>query len=106
MTEKYQQLKTQREQERRDAIRDGFLADPDRPTSLKNAITPVGTCQDMCPEFERVERIVQSMVDGREKVRLVLLQPSTLEWLGNRNADLRRWLSVDCGVEPRGSCSL
>ena len=70
MTEKYQQLKAQREQERRDAIRNGFLADPDRPTSLKNAITPVGTCQDMCPEFERVERIVQSMVDGCEKVRL------------------------------------
>lgn len=64
-----QQLKKNREKERRDAIKNGFLADPDRPTSLANAITPVGTCQDMCPEFERVERIVQLMVDGSEKVR-------------------------------------
>ena len=47
-----------------------MLADPDKPTSLANAITPVGTCQDMCPEFERVERIVQLMVDPCEKVGL------------------------------------
>ena len=62
------QLKLQREEERKEAIRRGVLADPDKPTSLANAITPVGTCQDMCPEFERVERIVQQMVDGCEKV--------------------------------------
>lgn len=62
------QLKQNREQERKDAIKNGFLADPDKPTSLAYAITPVGTCQDMCPEYERVERIVQLMVDGREKV--------------------------------------
>ena len=62
------QLKQSREQERKDAINNGFLADPDKPTSLAHAITPVGTCQDMCPEFERVERIVQLMVDGSEKV--------------------------------------
>ena len=63
------QLKKNREKERKDAIRTGFLANPDKPTSLANAITPVGTCPDMCPEFERVERIVQQMVDGCEKVR-------------------------------------
>ena len=59
-----------REQERKQAIQDGVLADPDKPTSLANAITPVGTCQDMCPRFERVERVVQLMVDGCEKVRI------------------------------------
>ena len=64
----FQQLKKSREQERKDAIKNGFLADPDKPTSLAHAITPVGTCQDMCPEFERVERIVQLMVDNCEKV--------------------------------------
>lgn len=62
------QLKKGRDQERKDAITNGFLADPDKPTSLANAITPVGTCQDMCPQFERVERIVQLMVDNAEKV--------------------------------------
>lgn len=64
-----------REKERKDAIRNGFLADPNKPTSLANAITPVGTCQDMCPEFERVERIVQNMVDGCEKVGIVHQAP-------------------------------
>ena len=44
------------------------MADPNQPTSLNQAITPVGTCTSMCPEFERVERIVQKMVDKSEKV--------------------------------------
>ncbi|KEF60597.1 uncharacterized protein A1O9_02158 [Exophiala aquamarina CBS 119918] len=61
-------LKQEREGERAQAIRDGFLADPDKKTSLDNAITPVGTCTDMCPAFERVERIVQNMVDKAEKI--------------------------------------
>ncbi|KAL8794910.1 MAG: hypothetical protein Q9195_002622 [Heterodermia aff. obscurata] len=67
MVDVYQKLKRSRDQERKDAIKNGFLADPDKPTSLANAITPVGTCQDMCPHFERVERIVQLMVDTNEK---------------------------------------
>ena len=65
-----QQLRSKREMERKNAMKKGFLADPDRPTSLKNAITPVGTCQDMCAEFERVERIVQLNIDKCEKVRI------------------------------------
>lgn len=44
------------------------MADPNQPTNLNQAITPVGTCTSMCPEFERVERIVQKMVDKSEKV--------------------------------------
>lgn len=44
------------------------MADPNQPMSLNKAITPVGTCTSMCPEFERVERIVQKMVDKSEKV--------------------------------------
>lgn len=44
------------------------MADPNQPTSLNQAITPVGTCTSMCPDFERVERIVQKMVDKSEKV--------------------------------------
>ncbi|KAF7504813.1 hypothetical protein GJ744_001679 [Endocarpon pusillum] len=68
MTTKFQHLKTKREIERAKAIKDGFLADPEKKTSLDKAITPVGTCTEMCPEFERVERIVQNMVDKVEKV--------------------------------------
>lgn len=48
------------------------MADPDQPTSLNQAITPVGTCTSMCPEFESVERIVQKMVDKCEKVPIAL----------------------------------
>lgn len=58
-----------RDQERKDAIAKGFLADPDKPRTLAEAITPVGTCPDMCPEFERVERVVQNDVWGPEAVR-------------------------------------
>ncbi|KAI1612236.1 SAC3/GANP/Nin1/mts3/eIF-3 p25 family-domain-containing protein [Exophiala viscosa] len=65
---RFQELKTRRDGERAKAIRDGFLADPEKKTSLDKAITPVGTCTEMCPEFERVERIVQNMVDKAEKV--------------------------------------
>lgn len=50
-------------------MRQGLLADPDKPTTLADAITIVGTCEDMCPVHERVERIVQQMVDKCEKVR-------------------------------------
>ncbi|KAJ6110303.1 hypothetical protein N7486_002538 [Penicillium sp. IBT 16267x] len=71
--ERYDQLKVDRANQRQRAIKDGQMADPNQPTSLNKAITPVGTCASMCPEFERVERIVQKMVDKSEKY----LHPST-----------------------------
>ncbi|KAL9612104.1 MAG: hypothetical protein Q9167_003291 [Letrouitia subvulpina] len=66
--EVFHKLRKKRDEERHHAIREGLLADPDKPTTLANAITIVGTCKDMCPEFERVERILQQMVDECEKV--------------------------------------
>lgn len=62
------QLKHSREQERKDAIAQGLLADPEKPRALSDAITPIGTCQDMCPEFERVQRVVQKDVWDEETV--------------------------------------
>lgn len=35
---------------------------------LEDAIDFRGTCQTMCPEFERVEREVQNMLDPLEMV--------------------------------------
>ncbi|KAI9729961.1 MAG: hypothetical protein M1834_006159 [Cirrosporium novae-zelandiae] len=67
MNDFYQTLKKNRERARAEAIRKGLMADPNKPTSLEKAITIVGTCQDMCPEFDRVQRIVQNMVDRCEK---------------------------------------
>ncbi|KAJ6034853.1 hypothetical protein N7499_002070 [Penicillium canescens] len=71
--DRYDKLKLDRAKERQRAIKDGQMADPNQPTSLKQAITPVGTCTSMCPEFERVERIVQKMMDKCEKY----LDPAT-----------------------------
>ncbi|PYH41729.1 putative leucine permease transcriptional regulator (SAC3) [Aspergillus saccharolyticus JOP 1030-1] len=72
-TDRYEKLKLDRTKQREKAIKEGQMADPNQPTSLQQAITPVGTCTSMCPEFERVERIVQKMVDKSEKY----LHPAT-----------------------------
>ncbi|KAL8803596.1 MAG: hypothetical protein Q9182_003101 [Xanthomendoza sp. 2 TL-2023] len=68
MEKTFSTLGEKRKQERKNAIRDGLLADPDKPTTLANAITIIGKCQEMCAEFERVQRVVQFMVDDCEKV--------------------------------------
>ncbi|OCK85485.1 hypothetical protein K432DRAFT_277775, partial [Lepidopterella palustris CBS 459.81] len=59
-------LKKKREQERRDAIAQNLMQDPNKPRSLADAITLVGTCPDMCPEFERVQRVVEREVNNPE----------------------------------------
>ncbi|KAM5456202.1 actin cytoskeleton and mitosis protein [Microsporum audouinii] len=64
---RYEQLKQDRAGRRVQAIKAGMMIDPDQPTTLNQAITPTGNCMEMCPEFERVERIVQKMVDKCEK---------------------------------------
>ncbi|KAL4784623.1 SAC3/GANP/Nin1/mts3/eIF-3 p25 family-domain-containing protein [Aspergillus varians] len=71
--DRYEQLKIDRAKQREQAIKAGQMADPNQPMSLNKAITPVGTCTSMCPEFERVERLVQKMVDKSEKY----LHPAT-----------------------------
>lgn len=65
--QRFDALKNRRNDERATAIANGSFADPDRPRSLADAITPVGTCRDKCPEFERLERITQNDVWEAEK---------------------------------------
>ncbi|PPJ50445.1 hypothetical protein CBER1_05542 [Cercospora berteroae] len=67
MEARWQALRTARDQERKDAIRKGLMSDPDKPMRLSEAITPVGTCQSMCAEYERVQRAVQRDVWDEEK---------------------------------------
>lgn len=57
--------------DRAEAIRNGTYADPDVPRKLSEAITLVGTCPDMCPEYERVMRVVQNDVWAQEAVRIL-----------------------------------
>ncbi|KAF9389446.1 hypothetical protein CPB97_011362 [Podila verticillata] len=65
---RYEELKEKRVLERQEAIRKGTIPDPDKPRRLEDAITFVGTCQDMCPEFERHEREYQQSIESFEKI--------------------------------------
>jgi len=46
----------------------GLIDDPDKPRSLSDAIRFVGTCTDMCPEFEMHQREYQNNVEKWEIV--------------------------------------
>lgn len=48
-------------------IRSGFIDDPEKPKKLSEAIDFRGTCEGMCPEFEKVTRIVEHDVKDAEK---------------------------------------
>ncbi|KUJ19952.1 uncharacterized protein LY89DRAFT_556307, partial [Mollisia scopiformis] len=50
----------------------GLIDDPEVPKKLEDAIVFKGTCEDMCPELETAERIVERRYDQLEK-----------EYLGN-----------------------
>lgn len=65
------QLVKAREAERARAIREGKMDDPMKPKRLEDAITIVGTCMDMCPEFERYRRERENNLDKWECVRVV-----------------------------------
>ena len=59
-------LKTLHAQKRETYMAEGVLPDPARPDHLQNATKLVGTCMDMCPEYERLEREVQKELDRFE----------------------------------------
>lgn len=63
----WQTSKGYRSKVRASLIRAGFLDDPDKPKKLSEAIDFKGTCEDMCPEFEKITRIVEHDVQGAEK---------------------------------------
>lgn len=63
------QMKDRREEDKNAFINAGLMNDPYKAVSLKDAITMVGTCMDMCPELERHEREFQNNVDKWEAVR-------------------------------------
>jgi hypothetical protein len=63
----WQILKGYRTKVRAALIRVGLLDDPDKPKKLSEAIDFKGTCEDMCPEFEKITRIVERDVQGAEK---------------------------------------
>ncbi|KXS99051.1 hypothetical protein AC578_6961 [Pseudocercospora eumusae] len=60
-------LREAREKEKKNAIRTGLMNDPDKSIKLSEAITMVATCQDMCPQFERVDRAYKHDIADMEK---------------------------------------
>ncbi|CAO1628269.1 unnamed protein product [Sympodiomycopsis kandeliae] len=63
---KWLAMKAQRPALRQKYIDDGLLPDPDKPQDLSQATRFVGTCTDMCPEYERQEREFQGEGDELE----------------------------------------
>ncbi|EMR11113.1 hypothetical protein PNEG_00710 [Pneumocystis murina B123] len=63
---RYEKLKPEREREREEATRLGLIDDPNKPKRLNQALTFVGTCQDMCPLFEREQREYQKNLERWE----------------------------------------
>ncbi|GAA6030212.1 hypothetical protein JCM8097_008990 [Rhodosporidiobolus ruineniae] len=61
------QLKPLRDQQRLAAIKSGLIPDPSKPMRLDEATDFQGTCEEMCPEWEREEREYQNNVDPLER---------------------------------------
>lgn len=65
-TARLAELKALYAQKRAEYIARGVLPDPARPGLLEDATKLVGACEDMCPEYERLEREVQKELDRLE----------------------------------------
>lgn len=65
--EVYSQIQALRQTERKEMISKGYLDDENSKRSLDNAIAFRGTCQEMCPPFERLRRTRQNNVNVNEK---------------------------------------
>ncbi|KDN52024.1 hypothetical protein K437DRAFT_46275 [Tilletiaria anomala UBC 951] len=59
-------MRKQREGLRTQYIAAGILPDPTKAQELESAQKFLGTCPDMCPQFERVEREMQKELDALE----------------------------------------
>lgn len=59
--------KSYQEKVRGSLMKAGLIDDPEKPKSLKDAIDFKGTCEDMCPQLEKIERLVEGRVDISEK---------------------------------------
>ncbi|MBV36284.1 MAG: hypothetical protein CMP47_12675 [Rickettsiales bacterium] len=59
--------KAYQEKVRSSLMKAGLIDDPEKPKSLKDAIDFKGTCEEMCPQLEKIERLVEGRVDISEK---------------------------------------
>jgi hypothetical protein len=66
MIKLFNDYKTYRAKVRAALIRASLLDDPDKPKKLSEALEFKGTCEDMCPDFERASRIMDLRIDPNE----------------------------------------
>ncbi|KAI1376428.1 SAC3/GANP/Nin1/mts3/eIF-3 p25 family-domain-containing protein [Hypoxylon crocopeplum] len=59
--------KAYRDKVRKSLTRVGLIDDPDKKRRLDEALVFKGICEDMCPEWERITRIVEHDIRGPEK---------------------------------------
>ncbi|KAI0881070.1 SAC3/GANP/Nin1/mts3/eIF-3 p25 family-domain-containing protein [Annulohypoxylon maeteangense] len=59
--------KAYRERARKSLMRAGLIDDPDKKRRLDEALVFKGICEDMCPEWEQITRIVEHDIKGPEK---------------------------------------
>ena len=62
------QLKPLREAQRIADVKSGLIPDPLKPMRLDEATDFLGTCEEMCPEWQREEREYQKSVEIWERV--------------------------------------
>lgn len=66
--ERYRETyKVYRERARKSLTRAGLIDDPDKKRRLDEALVFKGICQEMCPEWEKITRIVEHDIRGPEK---------------------------------------
>lgn len=64
------------------------MDDPNRRKTLQDSIRKIGTCQQMCDEKERVDRMFENLVDLAETVRLYgLCEKHSLILLGTASRE-------------------
>ena len=73
ITATFHSMRAAREKKRELYIRQGVLPDPTKAQDLGTAQAFRGTCPEMCPEFERIEREMQKELDPLEVI------PGTLQ---------------------------
>ena len=65
----WMQMKQHRYKVRQVLMKAGLIDDPDKPKKLSEAIDFKGTCEEMCPRFEQITRIMEHDVKNLERAQ-------------------------------------
>lgn len=65
----WMQMKQHRSKVRQVLMKAGLIDDPDKPKKLSEAIDFKGTCEEMCPRFEQITRIMEHDVKNLERAQ-------------------------------------